>query len=77
MNLLSGVDEVEIEGQATPPVPYDSTYIPAGVQHLCRNMGEQPMTILWICPTQSVNRTMIATEQTVEHLSDRDLMGSR
>jgi hypothetical protein len=35
------------------------------------------MTILWIYPTQSVNRTMIGTGETVEHLSDRDLMDSR
>jgi quercetin dioxygenase-like cupin family protein len=75
VTLLSGSGEVEIEGEATPLVPYDSTYIQAGVQHLFRNTGEEPMVILWIYPTQDVTRTMIATGEVVEHLSDADMMG--
>jgi quercetin dioxygenase-like cupin family protein len=75
VTLLEGRGEVEIEGVATPLVPYDSTYIQAGVQHLFRNTGDEPMKILWIYPTQEVTRTMIATGETVQHLSDADLMG--
>jgi mannose-6-phosphate isomerase-like protein (cupin superfamily) len=76
VTLLSGVGECEVDGVATALEPYDSTYIPAGVQHLFRNTGDEPMTILWIYPTQRVTRTMIETGETVEHLSDRDMMGS-
>jgi len=75
VTLLEGHGEVEIDGVATPLVPYDSTYIPAGQQHLFRNTGDTPMRILWIYPTQDVTRTMMATGETVAHLSDADLMG--
>jgi quercetin dioxygenase-like cupin family protein len=75
VTLLSGHGEVEIDGAPTALVPYDSTYIRAGVRHLFRNTGEQPMVILWIYPTQEVTRTMIATGGVVEHLSDADMMG--
>lgn len=75
VTLLEGRGEVEIDGAATPLVPYDSTYIQAGVPHLFRNTGDEPMRILWIYPTQDVTRTMLATGETVVHLSDADLMG--
>jgi mannose-6-phosphate isomerase-like protein (cupin superfamily) len=75
VTLLEGTGEVVIDGVATPLVPYDSTYIPAGQQHLFRNTGDVPMRILWIYPTQDVTRTMMATGETVAHLSDADLMG--
>lgn len=75
VTLLEGVGEVEIDGVPTPLVPYDSTYIRAGVPHLFRNTGDEPMRILWIYPTQDVTRTMLATGETVTHLSDADLMG--
>ncbi|HXH95967.1 MAG TPA: cupin domain-containing protein [Gaiellaceae bacterium] len=75
VTLLEGRGEVEIDGAATPLVPYDSTYIQAGVPHLFRNTGDEPMRILWIYPTQDVTRTMLATGETVTHLSDADLMG--
>lgn len=75
VTLLSGAGDVVIEGAVTALVPYDSTYIPAGVEHQFINTGDEPMTILWIYPTQTVTRTMIATGEVVEHLSARDLMG--
>lgn len=75
VTLLDGQGEVEIEGVATPLVPYDSTYIPAGQRHLFRNTSDAPMKILWIYPTQDVTRTLMSTGETVAHLSDDDLMG--
>ncbi|HTX09656.1 MAG TPA: cupin domain-containing protein [Solirubrobacteraceae bacterium] len=75
VTLLSGTGEVEIDGDITPLVPYDSTYIPEGRAHAFRNTGSDPMTILWIYPTQKVTRTLMASGETVEHLSDRDMMG--
>lgn len=77
VTLLSGSAEVEIDGDVTPLEPYDSTYIPAGREHAFRNTGTEPMVILWIYPTQSVTRTLVATGETVEHLSAQDMMGRR
>jgi mannose-6-phosphate isomerase-like protein (cupin superfamily) len=75
VTLLSGAAEVEIEGEVTPLEPYDSTYIPEGRRHAFRNTGSEAMVILWIYPTQAVTRTLIATGETIEHLSARDMMG--
>jgi quercetin dioxygenase-like cupin family protein len=74
VTLLEGAGEVEIEGVVTPLQRYDSTYIPAGRVHAFRNTADVPMTILWIYPTQRVTRTLAATGDTVEHLSDEDSM---
>ena len=75
MTLLEGVGEVVIDGEATGLVPYDTTYIAAGQPHLFRNAGGSPMRILWIYPTQHVTRTIVATGETIAHLSDADMMG--
>lgn len=76
VTLLSGVGDVEIDGVVTPLVPRDSTYIEAGVAHAFRNTGLEPMVILWIYPAQQVTRTFADTGETVEHLSEHDMMGS-
>jgi mannose-6-phosphate isomerase-like protein (cupin superfamily) len=72
--LLEGAGEVEVDGLVSQLRPYDSTYIPAGKVHAFRNTVESPMTILWIYPTQQVTRTLVATGETVEHLSYEDLL---
>ena len=76
VTLLEGVGEVEIDGEITPLVPYDSTYIPADQLHAFRNTGSEPMKILWIYAAKEVTRTFADTGETVTHLSDEDLMGS-
>jgi quercetin dioxygenase-like cupin family protein len=74
VTLLAGLGEVEIDGVVTGLRPWDTTYIQAGRRHAFRNVSAEPMTILWIYPTQNVTRTLIATGETIEHLSERDLM---
>ncbi|HVW17463.1 MAG TPA: cupin domain-containing protein [Solirubrobacteraceae bacterium] len=76
VTLLSGTGEVEIDGVVTPLVPYDSTYIEAGIQHAFRNTGGEPMVILWIYPARRVTRTFADTGEEVEHLSEADMMGA-
>lgn len=76
VTVLEGVGEVEIAGTVTPLQRWDSTYIPAGEPHAFRNTAASPLAILWIYPTQNVTRTLLATGETIKHLSDRDQMAS-
>lgn len=75
VTLLEGQGEVEVDGNITPLVPYDSTYIPAGLVHCFRNTGNTPMRILWIYASMKVTRTFASDGVEVEHLSKEDLMG--
>lgn len=75
VTLLEGVGEVEVDGEVTPLKQYDSTYIPAGKIHAFRNTGTEPMRILWIYSSDTVTRTFAGSDEEVEHLSARDLMG--
>lgn len=76
VTLLEGVGEVEINGVITPLSPFDSTYIPANVEHAFRNKGDSPMKILWIYSSSHVTRTFADSGEEVEHLSAADLMGT-
>lgn len=75
VTLLEGQGEVEVDGKITPLVQYDTTYVPAGKVHAFRNTGEAPMRILWIYSSMKVTRTFEGSDEEVEHLSAKDLMG--
>ena len=74
VTLIGGLAEVEIAGVVSPLEPHDTTYIPQGTEHAFRNRGTEPMTILWIYCSDRVTRTLSASGETVEHLSERDVM---
>ena len=57
VTLLSGRAEVEIDGETTELTAYDTTYVAAGVEHCFRNIGDEPMVILWIYGSNTVTRT--------------------
>jgi mannose-6-phosphate isomerase-like protein (cupin superfamily) len=76
VTVLEGRGECEVDGKVTALVPYDSTYIPAGMMHCFRNTGDTPMRILWIYDTNVVTRTFQGSNEAVEHLSAADLMVS-
>ena len=69
-----------LEGQATAVIgedsvdlePGDATWAPAGVPHRFANRGQGRMRIYWVYGGREVTRTICATGETFEHLSDRD-----
>jgi mannose-6-phosphate isomerase-like protein (cupin superfamily) len=75
VTLLEGIGEVEMDGVVTPLKPYDSTYIRGGTEHCFRNRGDTPMKILWVYASDRVTRTFAGSDEEVEHLSQKDLMG--
>ena len=68
------------EGEATAVIGDDefdlvagqATWVPAGVPHCFRNRGEGSMTIYWVYGGRDVTRTITATGETFEHLSEAD-----
>lgn len=69
-----------LEGEATAVVgderfdlaPHDATWVPSGVPHRFINRGRAALRILWVYGGRDVTRTICATGETFEHLSDRD-----
>jgi 3-isopropylmalate dehydrogenase len=69
-----------LAGQATAVIgddsfdlePGDATWAPAGVPHRFANRGQGPMRIFWVYGGRQVTRTICATGETFEHLSERD-----
>ena len=49
-----------------------ATWVPADVPHCFRNRGTGSMTIYWVYGGRDVTRTVTATGETFEHLSDSD-----
>jgi HTH-type transcriptional repressor of puuD len=74
-----------LEGEAAAVVGQDSfeleagdaTWVPAGVPHRFANRGRGPMRIYWVYGGREVTRTIVATGETVEHLSEADRGATR
>jgi mannose-6-phosphate isomerase-like protein (cupin superfamily) len=75
--LLEGEATVEVGDRRTDIVPYDTTHVPAGIDHRFLNRGSTPMRILWVYGATHVTRTFADTGETVEHLSQHDKGGVR
>lgn len=61
-----------IDGQEFELDAGQATWVPAGVRHCFANRGTGEMTIYWVYGGRDVTRTIAATGQTIEHLSDAD-----
>ena len=74
-----------IEGQATAVVgddrydleAEDVTWVPSGVPHCFINRGPGQMRIYWVYGGRDVTRTICATGETFEHLSEKDRGATR
>jgi mannose-6-phosphate isomerase-like protein (cupin superfamily) len=65
-----GEDNVDLEAG-------DATWVPAGVPHRFANRGQGRMRIYWVYGGREVTRTIVATGETFEHLSDADRGATR
>ena len=73
--ILEGDAIAEIDGAQFDLVAGDATWVPAGVPHRFLNRGTAPMRIYWVYGGRDVTRTMTATGETFEHLSENDRGG--
>ena len=70
--VLDGQATAEVDGERFDLEAGDATWVPAGVPHRFANRGDGPMRIYWVYGGRDVTRTICATGETVEHLSERD-----
>jgi HTH-type transcriptional repressor of puuD len=73
--VLEGEAVAEIDGESFDLIAGDATWVPADVPHRFYNRGEGPMRIYWVYGGRDVTRTMTATGETFEHLSESDRGG--
>ncbi len=75
VTLLEGEAACEFGGKSYRLKPWDTTYIPAGIVHRFVNLGDGPMSILWVYRGPHVTRVSAETGETFEHLAPGDLAG--
>jgi quercetin dioxygenase-like cupin family protein len=73
--ILEGLAVAEIDGERFDLVAGEATWVPAGVPHRFLNRGDEPMRIYWVYGGREVTRTITATGETFEHLSESDKGG--
>lgn len=73
--ILEGEAVAEIGEQSFDLVAGQATWVPAGVPHRFYNRGTGTMRIYWVYGGRDVTRTVTATGETFEHLSEHDRGG--
>ena len=73
--ILEGEAVAEIGTQSFDLVAGQATWVPAGTPHRFANRGTTTMRIYWVYGGRDVTRTITATGETFEHLSDSDRGG--
>lgn len=73
--VLEGEATAEIGDERFDLVAGDATWVPAGIPHRFVNRGAGTMRIYWVYGGRDVTRTMTATGETFEHLSEGDRGG--
>ena len=75
--ILEGEATAEIDGEFFDLEPGQATWVPAGTPHRFFNRGEGEMRIYWVYGGRDVTRTITATGETFEHLSESDRGASK
>lgn len=73
--VLEGLATAQIGEQTYDLVPGQATWVPAGVPHRFLNRGYDLLRIYWVYGGRDVTRTITATGETYEHLSEHDRGG--
>ena len=73
--VLEGDAVAEIGEESFDLVAGEATWVPAGVPHRFYNRGQGTMRIYWVYGGRDVTRTITATGETFEHLSESDRGG--
>ncbi|MFJ9583892.1 cupin domain-containing protein [Streptomyces acidicola] len=74
--ILEGAATAEIDGEFFDLEAGQATWVPAGIPHRFFNRGEGVMRIYWVYGGRDVTRTITATGETFEHLSEHDKGGA-
>lgn len=73
--VLEGLATAQIGEDSFDLEPGQATWVPAGTPHRFLNRGQGVMSIYWVYGGRHVTRTITATGETFEHLSDSDRGG--
>ncbi|MPY49828.1 cupin domain-containing protein [Streptomyces acidicola] len=74
--ILEGEATAEIDGEFFDLEAGQATWVPAGIPHRFFNRSEGVMRIYWVYGGRDVTRTITATGETFEHLSEHDKGGA-
>ena len=72
VTILEGHGLAVIDGRETEVNQWDTTFVPAGINHRFINRGPGRMTIMWVYAGTKVTRTFADSGVTVEQLSEHD-----
>jgi len=75
--ILEGEATVVVNDKRTDLVAGDVTWVPAHVPHYFLNRGKVPMRIYWVYAGRHITRTLVATGETFDHLSEKDMQVGR
>ena len=75
--ILGGKAEAEFGGKRRAIEQNEAAFIPAGEPHCFHNVGDIPVTMLFIYDAGEVTRTFAETGETVVHLGEKDLAQPR
>ena len=70
--VLDGEATAVIGEESHDLVAGDTTWLPSGIPHRFINRGAGELRIYWVYGGRNVTRTVAATGETFEHLSEKD-----
>lgn len=74
ITVIEGRLRMKIGYETFEAGPLDSTFIYAGIPHGFTNVGDGPVTLMFIYGASYVTRTFMETGETVDHVDNRDVV---